>query len=50
MKPAREHCHDEDCVIGEDGCCIECGSADGPPCPECGGRLFHRDGCPEIEP
>ena len=44
-----DHNHDDDCILGPDDCCTECGVYHGDPCDECGGRGFHRDGCSEIE-
>jgi hypothetical protein len=39
------HSVDEQCRLGDDGCCVGCGVAHGDPCGRCGGRGFHRDGC-----
>jgi hypothetical protein len=41
----REHITDADCTIGDDDCCVECGVLHGDPCPECGGKGYHVDGC-----
>lgn len=43
------HTRDEDCTVGKDGCCTVCGVSHTAEC-DCGGRGFHRPGCPEIEP
>lgn len=39
------HTKDEDCTLDENDTCIICGVAHGDPCPECGGRGFHRENC-----
>jgi hypothetical protein len=40
------HTQDRDCdVDAETGLCRECGVEQGAPCPGCGGRSFHTDGC-----
>jgi len=41
------HIKDDDCVdFDNTGTCIECGVGHGDPCPKCGARAFHKDGCP----
>jgi hypothetical protein len=45
--PSVRHQHDDDCTV-RDGECIVCGVYHGGPCPACGGRGYHREGCPEI--
>lgn len=42
------HNRDEDCAVGDDGCCAECGVMHGAPCPDCGGCGFHTQDCPEM--
>lgn len=43
------HSKDEDCTLGPNGCCTVCGvDHSGDPCPQCGGRGFHRDNCPAM--
>lgn len=39
------HTRDEHCVVGDNGCCTVCGVSHGDPCPDCGGRGFHNEGC-----
>lgn len=39
------HTCDEECTVGEGGCCTTCGVAHGEACEECGGRGFHRGDC-----
>lgn len=44
------HARDEDCTIDPaTNCCVACGVEQGPPCQECGGRSFHRPGCPDSD-
>ena len=43
-----EHTQDEACTVGPDGTCTVCGVSHTGQC-ACGGRGFHRPGCPEIE-
>lgn len=43
-----EHAADEDCTLDADGSCTVCGVWHGAPC-SCGGRGFHRPGCPELD-
>ena|GEM_PF-5171563 len=45
----RGHWRDEDCVLDENDVCTVCGVIHGDPCPECGARGFHREGCGFIE-
>lgn len=41
-----EHAHDRDCQIDpETRLCQVCGVEHGAPCPVCGGRGFHANGC-----
>lgn len=41
-----DHGKDSDCTIDpETDCCTECGVWHADPCPDCGGRGFHNDGC-----
>ncbi len=42
------HTKDEDCTLDPTGTCTVCGVLHGTPCPACGGRGFHREGCPEL--
>lgn len=42
------HSHDFDCTVGEDGECAECHVYHGDPCPSCGQRAYHADGCAAI--
>ena len=44
------HERDEDCTVGPDGCCVECGVSHTGGCAECAGAGFHRKGCSEVEP
>ncbi len=47
--PAEQHERDEDCTVGDDDLCQECGVFHGgPPCPECGKFAFHTNDCPEL--
>ena len=46
----REHTRDEDCTLDSDEFCVECGVSHAETCTDCGGRGFHRDGCPELAP
>jgi len=39
------HTKDLDCTLDEHFCCVVCGVGHGDPCPECGQRAFHKDGC-----
>lgn len=39
---------DEDCILDSEGACIVCGMFHGEPCAICGGRAYHRFGCPET--
>lgn len=41
----KEHSQDADCTLDEDGMCTICGVLHGEPCPECGGRGFHKPDC-----
>lgn len=43
------HTRDEDCVLGEDGTCVLCGTSHVETCSACGGHGFHRIGCAESE-
>ncbi len=42
------HRTDADCTLIED-CCVGCGVLHGEPCPQCGGRGFHTDGCAALD-
>jgi hypothetical protein len=42
------HTRDEDCTLDADEFCTACGVSHCETCPDCGGRGFHRDGCPEL--
>ena len=43
------HRQDEHCTVDpETDCCSVCGVLHGGPCPECGGRGFHRPSCTEY--
>jgi hypothetical protein len=43
------HDKDSDCVLDALGYhCVECGVPHGDPCPECGGKAFHTERCPEM--
>jgi hypothetical protein len=42
-----QHTHDDDCILGEDDVCVECGVWHGPQC-VCGGRGYHNDKCPVM--
>jgi hypothetical protein len=55
----ERHQQDEDCRtpsalftkeggINWDGCCEVCGAFHGEPCASCGGRAYHRLGCPAV--
>lgn len=44
------HNTDRDCTLDRSDICVECGVWHGDPCPDCGGRGFHLDSCPEMEP
>lgn len=44
------HSHDTDCTVGDDGECTGCHVYHGDPCPTCGQRAYHADGCDEISP
>ena len=48
MNP-NSHSKDSDCTLDETDCCTVCGSYHADPCPGCGGRGFHVDGCPECD-
>lgn len=41
----RRHTRDEDCALDPDGVCTTCGVYHGDPCPDCGGRGYHAEGC-----
>jgi len=41
------HVRDEDCTLDANDMCVVCGVWHGEPCFECGGRGFHRVGCPD---
>ena len=43
------HSRDEDCTLDATDSCSVCGVYHGDPCPVCGGRGFHRDGCERID-
>jgi hypothetical protein len=43
------HESDDQCAVDPSThCCRVCGVMHGDPCPICGGRGFHLDGCAEI--
>lgn len=42
-----EHTKDGDCTLVDD-ICTECGVWHADPCPDCGGRGFHEDGCRDL--
>lgn len=44
----ERHTRDEDCTLDATDTCDVCGVWHGDPCPACGGRGYHRTGCPEI--
>ena len=44
--PRPIHTKDEDCFVGDDGCCVLCGVSHACPCEICDGKGFHKDGCP----
>ena len=46
---ALAHSRDEDCTLDATDSCSVCGVYHGDPCPVCGGRGFHRDGCERID-
>lgn len=47
----RHHRNDEDCTVNlATSCCAECGVYHSDPCDVCGGRAYHREGCPESKP
>lgn len=45
----HQHTTDAHCSLDSDGVCRFCGVLAGPPCLDCGGRSFHRDGCATME-
>lgn len=46
-----DHVKDSDCTLNpETNECIECGVLHGDPCLDCGGRGFHKEGCPGMDP
>lgn len=46
---AAKHTTDADCTVGPDGCCVVCGVDHGGRCDICGGRGFHKTGCPDSD-
>lgn len=44
----REHAADADCRLDERATCVACGAYHGDPCPDCGMRAYHLDGCKQI--
>jgi len=40
---------DEDCTVGDDGCCVECGVFHDDPCLHCGGCGFHAAECEAMD-
>lgn len=44
-----DHTTDDDCDVGPDGCCTECGVSHGAPCLECECRAFHAEGCHQSD-
>lgn len=47
--PASEHSKDSDCTVDpETGECVECHVWHDDPCPDCGGRGFHKEDCPQM--
>lgn len=45
MDKKYQHTKDGDCVLDDTDCCIVCGVWHGDPCPECGGKGFHKSRC-----
>ena len=43
------HTRDEDCTVGDDGFCTDCGVDHTSECPVCGGHGFHKSDCSENE-
>jgi hypothetical protein len=44
-----DHVKDSDCTVDQaTNLCTGCGVEHGEPCPACGRRAFHRDGCPVL--
>jgi hypothetical protein len=43
-----EHTVDSDCTLDYADTCVVCRVYHGDPCPECGGRGFHVEGCSEV--
>lgn len=39
------HTTDTDCTLDDTDTCTVCGVTHGDPCPECGGRGYHNEGC-----
>ena len=44
-----DHSRDDDCTVGEDGCCTVCGVSHGEQCGACYRRAFHTDDCQESD-
>lgn len=44
-----EHTKDADCTLDDTDSCIVCGVHHGDPCPVCGGRGFHNEGCERAD-
>lgn len=49
MNKLETHVCDEDCTVGEDGCCEVCGVSHTATCARCGGHGYHYTGCQESE-
>ncbi len=45
----NEHTQDSDCTLNLNDECVECGVYHGDPCPDCGGRGFHKSDCPSLD-
>jgi hypothetical protein len=44
----NDHAQDSDCTLDSTDVCVECGTYHGDPCPICGGRGFHKEGCEDY--
>ena len=44
-----DHSKDSDCTLDSTDICVVCGTYHGDPCPVCGGRGFHKEGCEVIQ-
>ena len=42
------HAKDSDCILDNNGVCLDCGIQHGDPCPVCGSRGYHARSCANL--